>query len=160
MPLNIKPSSKNDSSWGTPQEGKAISIPKNNNSKSPTDLIEENIEENKKKAKFYLPVLYINDPTQWPSKPMSERQHFTDEVAKATCLGNCCNVKDLRAGMLSAWPWWHRTCPWACRWGGIKKTIKWIAMEEWTYVTRHDIVIDYEEGKLIGKDIFQRPPSL
>ena len=51
-----------------------------------------------RKDRFHLPVLHINDPTQWPSQPLENRMRFTDEVAFHTCLGNCCGVEGLKAG--------------------------------------------------------------
>ena len=46
--------------------------------------------------RYYLPVLNLNHATEWSPKPLSERKHFTDEVAMETCLGNCCGVEGLK----------------------------------------------------------------
>lgn len=107
----------------------------------------------KKKDRFYLPVLYINDPTQWESKPLSERKHFTDDIAKDTCLGNCCNVEGLSAGCCQLDPddMEHVLGPVDEEW--IKATIKWFKKKD-INVTRHDLVIDYEEGRLTGQRFF------
>lgn len=119
----------------------------------PSKIDIEMDETDKKRARFYLPVLRINDPTQWESKPLSERKHFTDDEAKKTCLGNCCGVEGLRAGCCQLDPddIEHVLGPVDEDW--IKKTIKWFR-KKGINVTRHDIVIDYEEGKLIGQQFF------
>ena len=108
-------------------------------------------------SRFHLPVLYINDPTQWPSKPMEERRHFTDELAQKTCLGNCCGVKGLKAGCcyLDPTDLEHVLGPVDEDW--IRNIIKWFNSKN-IYVKRSDIVIDAEEGKLIGETFFGGHP--
>lgn len=153
MPFEIKPTQKTISLDDLLKKSKPVTLPKVTSVAKSEAEEEENPEESKKKAKFYLPVLYINDPTQWESKPLSKRKHFTDEVAKETCLGNCCNVKDLKAGCCQLDPddIEHVLGPVDEDW--IKRTIKWFKGKG-INVTRHDIVIDYEEGKLIGRKFF------
>lgn len=115
-------------------------------------------EDDKKTARFYLPVLRINDPSQWNSLPMSERVHFTDEQAKKTCVGTCCGVEGLKAACCQLDPddIEHVLGPVNEEW--IQKTIRWFK-KKGINVTRHDIVIDYEEGKLIGQAHFRGPGS-
>jgi len=113
--------------------------------------------ESKKEARYYLPVLYLNDPTQWESKPLSERKHFTDEVAKNTCLGNCCGHEGLKSGCCNLDPddLEHVLGPIEEEW--IKKTIKSFKTKGMS-LGRHDLVIDLEEGKLIGSKFFNDHP--
>lgn len=110
-----------------------------------------------KRDRFYLPILNLNDPKQWESKPLSERKFFTDTVAKETCVGNCCGVEGLSAGCCQLDPddIEHVLGPVDEVW--IKKTIKWFNKKGLAY-TRHDIVIDFEEGKLIGQTFFKDHP--
>lgn len=148
MTLNIKPSGRSLSleELNKQAENKQID-------KKPVEMSQETLAEQKKSAKFYLPVLRLNDPTQWESKPLSERKHFTDEVAKNTCVGNCCGHEGLKAGCCQLDPEdiEHVLGPVDEDW--IKKTIKWFK-KKGINVTRHDIVIDFEEGKLIGQAHF------
>lgn len=107
--------------------------------------IEKLVEDNR----FYLPVLHINDPTMWDSKPLSERLHFTDEVAMETCLSNCCGTPGVRNAccVLDKDDLEHVLGPVDEDW--IKKMILWYKKKGMT-MNRSDIVIDFEEGKLIG----------
>lgn len=117
----------------------------------------EQKKELKKEARYYLPVLYLNDQTQWESKPLSERLHFTDENAKSTCLGNCCGHEGLKAGCCNLDPddLEHVLGPVDEEW--IKKTVKWFK-NKGIIMGRHDLVIDLEEGKLIGDKFFNDHP--
>ena len=154
MPIDIKPSRKSLNLEDLMKQQKPVSFPKVNvSSKKNEEDDQDALTGEKKRDKFYLPVLYINDPTQWESKPLSERQHFTSDIAKKTCLGNCCGVEGLRAGCCQLDPedLEHVLGPVDEDW--IKKTIKWFR-KKGINVTRHDIVIDYEEGKLIGRAFF------
>jgi Fe-S-cluster containining protein len=113
-----------------------------------------NIEETDKNGnKFYLPRLSINDPTMWESQPMEKRRHLTDEVAYQTCLGNCCGVPGLKSGCCNLDPddIEHVLGPLDEEW--IKDTIKWLR-KQGIMVMRSDLVIDWEEGKLIGEKFF------
>lgn len=166
MPIDIKPSGKTISLEDLVKNDRApVYVQKTSlTPKKLEETIEDGTEQNKKRDKFYLPVLYINDATQWPTKPNSERQHFTDAVAKETCLGKCCGVEGLRAACCQLDPedLEHVLGPVDEEW--IKKTIKWFKNKGMN-VTRHDIVIDYEEGKLIGQtwfndhEIFKMPDT-
>jgi Fe-S-cluster containining protein len=130
--------------------------PKEKKEKTQKRTLEEK-KELKKEARYYLPVLYLNDQTQWDSKPLSERKHFTDEVAKNTCLGNCCGHEGLRAGCCNLDPndLEHVLGPIDEEW--IKKTVKWFKTKG-INIGRHDLVIDFEEGKLIGSTFFDSHP--
>lgn len=103
--------------------------------------------------RFHLPVLHINDPTQWPSQPKENRLKFTDEVALHTCLGNCCGVEGLKAGCCHMDPddMEHVLGPVDEDW--IKNTARWLT-NKGIPTSRSDLVIDFEEGKLIGEKFF------
>lgn len=167
MPILIKPSGRYVASEELIKQNKDV-LPSSKpipttNSPNPPQTEEETYEE-KKSKRFYLPVLRINDPTQWESKPLSERVKFTPDVAKKTCLGNCCGVKDLKAGCCQLDPddIEHVLGPVDEDW--IRRTIKWFRNKN-INVTRADLVIDYEEGKLIGEAhfhghaVFKEPAS-
>lgn len=108
-------------------------------------------------ARHFLPVLYINDKTQWKSVPMEQRKHFTDEVAQETCLSNCCGVKGLKAGCCHLDPenLEHVLGPVDEDW--IKSTLKWLNSKK-IWFKRSDLVIDLEEGKIIGATFFNDHP--
>jgi len=159
MPLNIKPSTKTismeelDKMHGS--SGAKIPVRES----SAREIRDAGVvDDSREKKRFYLPVLYINDPTYWEDKPNSERVAFTDEVAKDTCVGSCCGVTGLKAGccQLDTEDMEHVLGfvdePW------IKKTIKWFK-NKGVNVTRHDLVIDEEEGKLIGEKFFSGSPA-
>lgn len=150
MPLNIKESVYSISSEELEKRNKVENIPvidKSNKSEK-----QENTNK-AEKSRFYLPVLHINKPDFWEQKPTNEREAFTDEVAKNTCLGNCCNVPGLSAGCCQLDPddLEHVLGPVDEEW--IKRTIRWMKHRH-INVTRHDLVIDYEEGLLIGQQFF------
>lgn len=120
----------------------------------------ENPEEMKKlrqEQKFYLPVLKINHADMWPAIPKSERQHFTDDVAKSTCLSKCCGIPGLKSACCRMDPndLEHVLGPLDETW--ISQTIKWFK-KKGIHVTRHDIVIDFEEGQIIGRNLFNGHP--
>lgn len=108
---------------------------------------------NTTKDRFYLPVLHINDPTQWPSQPIENRLRFTDEVAFHTCLGNCCDVEGLKAGccQIDTDDMEHVLGPVDEDW--IKHIVRWLNTKG-IAATRSDVVIDFEEGKVIGEKFF------
>lgn len=106
-----------------------------------------------KTDRFYLPVLHINDPTQWPSQPKETRLRFTDEVAYKTCLGNCCGVEGLKAGCCQMDPddMEHVLGPLDKEW--IEDIVNWLRRKG-IAASRSDVVIDWEEGKIIGEKFF------
>lgn len=116
----------------------------------PKDTDKEQLVEDNR---YYLPLLHINDPTMWDSKPLSERLHFTDEVAMETCLSNCCGTPGVRNAccVLDKDDLEHVLGPVDEDW--IKKMILWYKKKGMT-MNRSDIVIDFEEGKLIGEAHF------
>lgn len=108
--------------------------------------------------RYYLPVLNINKPEEWPSKPLSERKKFTDEVALDTCLGNCCGVEGLKGACCHLDPYdlEHVLGPIDKDKGEhwVKDIVKWFR-DKGINFSRQDIVIDYEEGKIIGETLFK-----
>ena len=113
----------------------------------------KDLHEAKRENRFYLPVLHINHTEMWPSKPRSERRHFTDEVAKETCLSKCCGVEGLKSACCRMDPddLEHVLGPLDEKW--ISKIIKWFKSRR-INATRQDVVIDFEEGILIGRRFF------
>lgn len=111
----------------------------------------------KRENKHYLPVLHINDPLMWPSKPNSERRHFTDKAAAETCLTNCCGVPGLWSACCRLDPddIEHVLGPVSEKW--IKRILRHFRKKGYNW-KRNDIVIDYEEGKLIGDKFFNGHP--
>jgi len=113
-----------------------------------------------KQDRFYLPVLYINNPQEWPSQPLENRTHFTDKVAYDVCLGSCCGVEGLKAGCCHLDPddIEHVLGPLE------KEDAVWIdtmvkkLRKTGQAVGREDIVIDFEEGKVIGAKFFNSHP--
>lgn len=107
----------------------------------------------KRNNKYYLPVLHINDAAMWPAKPKSERKHFTPEVAVDTCTNRCCGVDGLAAACCKLDPddIEHVLGPLDDEY--IEKLLKWFQKKGINY-KRKDIVIDYEEGVLIGRKFF------
>lgn len=110
-----------------------------------------------KSGRFYLPVLFINDSTQWPSQPLENRKKMTDELNTSTCVGNCCGVKGLKSGCCTVDPEdiEHVLGPLDEKW--IKDTLKWF-VSKGIYFKRDDLVIDYEEGKILGNTFFNGHP--
>jgi Fe-S-cluster containining protein len=108
--------------------------------------------------KYYLPVLNINHAPEWESKPVDQRKHFTDEVAMNTCLGNCCGVPGLKGGCCHLDPvdMEHVLGPLDEEW--IKDIVKWFRKKGMNF-SRQDIVIDYEEGVVIGDTLFKDAPN-
>jgi Fe-S-cluster containining protein len=84
---------------------------------------------------------------------MENRKHFTDKVAYDTCLGNCCGVKGLKAACCNLDPndLEHVLGPCDEKW--ISDTIKWLRSKG-IMMGRADLVVDFEEGKLLGKTFF------
>lgn len=112
----------------------------------------------KKANRFYLPVLNINDVTQHDSQPLENRLHFTDKVAYNTCIGNCCGVPGLKAGCCYLDPddIEHVLGPLDEEWiSGFVKHLR----KQGLGASRHDVVVDFEEGKLIGDKWFSGTPK-
>lgn len=107
--------------------------------------------------KFFLPVLKINHVEMWPPLPKAERKHFTDEVAKQTCLSNCCGHAGLKSACCRMDPadLEHVLGPLDEEW--IAQIIKWFKKKN-IHLTRHDVVIDFEEGQIIGRNLFNSHP--
>lgn len=109
-------------------------------------------------GKYHLPVLNINHTREWETKPVSERKLWTDAVAMETCLGNCCGVKGLKGACCHLDPvnLEHILGPVDERW--IADTIKWFRARGQS-CTRHDLVVDFEEGKVLGETLFKDAPN-
>lgn len=162
--MDIKPTGKSISLGELLKTHKEVNLSRDIKSPKMEEPLDGTPEESKKRAKFYLPVLHINDATQWESKPLSERKPFEGEVAMKTCLGNCCGVENLKGACCQMDPedLEHVLGPVDEAW--IKRMIKFYKKKGMT-VTRHDIVIDFEEGKLLGQvhfndhQVFKSPDS-
>lgn len=117
-----------------------------------------NTEDKTPNDRYYLPVLNINHTKEWEPKPLSERKHFTDEIALETCLGNCCGVSGLKAGccLMDTQDLEHVLGP--VDENCIKKIVKYFRKKGLNY-SRQDIVIDYEEGRIIGENLFKDAPN-
>lgn len=113
--------------------------------------------QNKKTApkhdKYHLPVLNINSPTEWPSLPKEERKLLTDELSTATCVGNCCGVNGLKSGCCKLDPYALEHVLGPIEEEDITRIIRWFKTKNIHY-KRADVVIDFEEGKLIGQKFF------
>jgi len=112
----------------------------------------------KKENRFYLPVLRLNDKSAWESKLLSERKHLTDKLATEACLSNCNGHTGLKSGCCKLDPndLEHVLGPIGEDW--IERTIKWFHKKGMAAVTRHDLVIDFEEGKILGETFFNSHP--
>jgi hypothetical protein len=117
----------------------------------------ETDEEALKHNRFYLPVLRLNHRDQWESKPLSQRQKLTPELAEKTCLTNCCGIHGLRSSCcrLDMDDLEHILGPVSEKW--IKRFLRFCAKKGWN-LKRGDVVIDFEEGKLIGRRFFNNHP--
>lgn len=109
-------------------------------------------------SKFHLPVLHLNSQDYWVSKPKEERRMLTDKMATETCLGRCCGVDGLKAGCCHVSPntLQHVLGPIDEEW--IKKMLTRMRKLGYTGVTRQDLVIDEEEGRIIGERFFDSHP--
>lgn len=118
------------------------------------NLSKEELKDLKKENRFYLPVVYLNHMDMHPSKPNSERQHWTDQKAMETCLSNCCGIPGTKSMCCRLNPdqLEHVLGPLDEKW--IKSIVEWFK-KRGINVTRQDIVIDYEEGLLIGRNFFK-----
>lgn len=134
-------------------EKESIELKQLKEEKSEKNVSKEELKAAKKENRFYLPILNLNHPEMWPPKPKSERRHFTDKVAMETCLSNCCGVPGLKSACCRMDPedLEHVLGPVEEKW--IKKILKWFRNKGFE-LKRQDIVIDFEEGKLIGAHLF------
>ena len=147
-PLESLPATSQDKS-----KSKSLRLPKDTDLK---ELAED--------TRYYLPVLHINDPKMWESRPKADRLPFTPEVATETCLSNCCGTAGVKSACCTLDPddLEHVLGPVTEAW--IKRTIKWFK-KNGINVTRSDVVIDFDEGKLIGQahfndhKVFKSPDS-
>jgi Fe-S-cluster containining protein len=115
--------------------------------------IDKIVEDNR----YYLPVLHINDPSIWESKPVSERLHFTSEVATETCLKNCCGQLGLKSACCIMDPDDMEHVLGPVSEADIKKIVNHFKKKGFNF-TRSDVVIDFEEGKLLGQTFFNDHP--
>jgi len=153
---STKPNKKTISLADLMKENESVSFVEEKE-KSISSLTLSEIHEKKKDNKFYLPVLRLNDKTVWDSKQLKDRKHFTDEVATKTCLSNCNDVAGLQSGCCKLDPndLEHVLGPIDEDW--IERTVKWFNKKTIS-ITRHDLVIDYEEGKILGETFFNDHP--
>jgi Fe-S-cluster containining protein len=123
----------------------------------PKKLSREELREARKDNKYYLPVLHLNDPLMWESKPKSDRKMFTDQVAAETCLSNCCGHPGVWGACCRLDPddLEHILGPVSEKW--IKKILRHFRKKGYNW-TREDVVIDFEEGKHIGERFFNGHP--
>lgn len=112
----------------------------------------------KKDNRFYLPILRLNDQSSWESKPIKDRIHLTDKVATETCLSNCNGYIGVKSSCCRLDPdnLEHVLGPIDESW--IKRTIRWYHKKGMVAVTRQDLVIDFDEGKIIGETFFNSHP--
>ena len=113
----------------------------------------ESIQDVKKANKYYLPILSMDESDAWPSKPKSERNPLTADAAINACLNNCCGQKGVFSGCCRLDPddLEHILGPVSERW--IKRFLKF-AKKNKQGLKRSDLVIDFEEGKIIGNTFF------
>ena len=120
-------------------------------------LAKEELAVVKKENKYYLPVLNLNHTEMWDSQPLSARTHFTPEVADQTCLSNCCGTPGVWSACCRLDPddLEHVLGPVSEEW--IKSILRHFNKKGFNW-TRGDIVIDFEEGKMIGAKFFNDHP--
>lgn len=151
--LSAKEISDINDSYEEKQQVQPLSL-RNNKDELVTD---GSTDEDKKDSRWYLPRLNINDPLMWPSLPLEQRRHFTDEIAMETCLGNCCGVPGLKAGCCRLDPddLEHVLGKVDEEW--ITETVKWFR-KKGIMIGRADLVIDFEEGLKVGPKFFNDHP--
>jgi len=125
--------------------------------KRPKRPSKETLKKARKDNKYYLPVLSLNDASMWPPAPKSARRNFTSELAVETCLSNCCGVNGVFSGCCRLDPddLEHVLGPVKEKW--VKSFLRYAKKKGWNY-KRSDVVIDYEEGKLLGDQFFNGHP--
>lgn len=147
--MEIKTKTLSWEEWEKIQEGKEKA-----EKKQRLNVASGNLAKNRppKKDRYYLPVLHLNDPTQWPEAPNKPR--FTNEVAHNVCLGNCCGVPGVYSAccQMDTEDLEHVLGPVDEKW--ITETIAWFT-KKGIPTTRADLVIDMEEGRLIGEKFFE-----
>lgn len=135
------------------------SISSSNFSSNEIENIAESKELPKKKIlnKFHLPILNINKSDYWPSMPLKDRQHFTDEIAAKSCLGNCCGYEGLSAGCCQLDLEDLEHVLGYVEESDIERLLKHLKKST-PGIKREDVVIDMEEGILLGKQFFNDHP--
>jgi Fe-S-cluster containining protein len=106
--------------------------------------------------KWMMPRLNINDDSFYIKS--QTLRHFTDEVATETCLSNCCGIKGLKAACCQINPETleHVLGPIDEDW--IVGLIKVLKSTNGMVLNRNDIVIDFEEGRAMGRELFNDHP--
>jgi Fe-S-cluster containining protein len=116
---------------------------------------QEKVASPKKKVagKFHLPVLWINDASQW--EVAEEMKHFTPAISEKVCVGGCCGHEGLKSACCYLDPdnLEHVLGPLKLEEEWIEDFQRWMRLKG-IHLKRSDIVIDYEEGKLIGDAFF------
>ena len=132
---------------------------KTSETKNQTDTNQEEykLPEKKVKNKFHLPVLNINKKDYWESQSVKDRKHFTNEVAAKTCLGNCCGYEGLSAGCCQLDLEDLEHVLGSVDEEDIKKLLLHLKKTQ-PGIKREDIVIDKEEGMLLGRKFFDDHP--
>lgn len=123
------------------------------------EITEKPSEDGKKRlpTKFYLPVLNLNQKDKWESLEKKDRKHLTPELAEDVCTNNCCGYEGLAAGCCQLDP------------ENLEHVLGAITKEDISRILKHfrkinpsiersDIVIDQEEGELIGRTFFNDHP--
>lgn len=110
--------------------------------------------EKKLRSKIHLPILYLNKEEEWKPAPLSERRHLTDKVAHEVCGSNCCGYKDLAAACCQISPENLEHILGAITKEDISRLLKQLKKSIPT-IEKSDIVIEREEGMLIGKTFFE-----
>jgi Fe-S-cluster containining protein len=103
--------------------------------------------------KVHLPVLNLNRKEDWKSAPLSKRKHLTDEVAAKECMSNCCGYEGLAAGCCQLDPENLEHVLGAVTKEDISRILRKLK-KVMPGIERSDIVIDKEEGMLIGRTFF------
>lgn len=118
----------------------------------------EKIQEIAAKNRFYLPVLHLNNPEMWESRPVSERVQFTSNVAMETCLSNCAGVPGLKSAccVMDLDDMEHVLGPVTEE--DIKRILTAFRKKGFNF-NRSDIVIDHEEGELLADAFFSGNPQ-
>lgn len=102
-------------------------------------------------SRFYLPVLYLNDKKQWSQK--ETKTPFTNKVSEEVCLSKCCGVDGLKSAccILDLEHTEHVLGPVDEHW--VAEMIK-KSRSIHQKMTREDLVIDQEEGEIVGATFF------
>ena len=110
----------------------------------------------KLKNKWEMPRLNINDDSFYPIA--ENPTPFTDKVATETCLGNCCGIKGMKAACCHLNPETleHVLGPIDEKW--IKSFIQSVHSTNGMTLTRADVVVDFEEGQVMGRELFNDHP--